>query len=97
MSHEAYDGLVKLLFETLDSLEARLSQQRYLCGDVETEADPRISAPTRWPVSLPAHLCGSNVAPTILIVTVVELFIQGPLGHSTLCRNTYFHIPLVVR
>ena len=42
ISQEAYDGSVKLLFETLDSLEARLSQQRYLCGDVETEADWRL-------------------------------------------------------
>ena len=42
ISQEAYDGSVKLLFETLDSLEARLSPQRYLCGDVETEADWRL-------------------------------------------------------
>jgi glutathionyl-hydroquinone reductase len=42
ISQGAYDGSVKLLFETLDNLEARLSQQRYLCGDVETEADWRL-------------------------------------------------------
>ncbi len=42
ISQEAYDGSVKLLFETLDNLEARLSQQRYLCGDTETEADWRL-------------------------------------------------------
>ena len=42
ISQEAYDGSVKLLFETLDSLELRLGQQRYLCGDVETEADWRL-------------------------------------------------------
>jgi len=41
ISQEAYDGSVKLLFGTLDSLEQRLSQQRYLCGDVQTEADWR--------------------------------------------------------
>lgn len=41
ISQEAYDGSIKLLFGTLDSLEQRLSQQRYLCGDVETEADWR--------------------------------------------------------
>ena len=42
ISQEAYDGSVKLLFETLDSLEVRLGQQRYLCGHVETEADWRL-------------------------------------------------------
>jgi putative glutathione S-transferase len=42
ISQEAYDGSVKLLFETLDGIEQRLSQQRYLCGDVETEADWRL-------------------------------------------------------
>jgi putative glutathione S-transferase len=41
ISQEAYDSSVKLLFETLDSLEDRLSRQRYLCGEVETEADWR--------------------------------------------------------
>jgi putative glutathione S-transferase len=44
ISQEAYDSSVKLLFGTLDSLEERLSQQRYLCGDVETEADWRPGA-----------------------------------------------------
>jgi putative glutathione S-transferase len=42
ISQEAYDGSVKLLFETPDGLEAKLSQQRYLCGDTETEADWRL-------------------------------------------------------
>ena len=42
ISQEAYDNSVKLLFETLDCIDARLSQQRYLCGDVETEADWRL-------------------------------------------------------
>ncbi len=42
ISQEAYDSSVKLLFGTLDKLEERLSQQRYLCGDVETEADWRL-------------------------------------------------------
>jgi putative glutathione S-transferase len=42
ISQEAYDSSVKLLFETLDCIEARLSRQRYLCGDVETEADWRL-------------------------------------------------------
>ncbi len=41
ISQEAYDSSVRLLFETLDSLEERLSTQRYLCGEVETEADWR--------------------------------------------------------
>ncbi len=42
ISQEAYDCSVKLLFETLDNLEERLSHRRYLCGDVETEADWRL-------------------------------------------------------
>jgi putative glutathione S-transferase len=42
ISQEAYDSSVAQLFGTLDQLEARLSQQRYLCGDVETEADWRL-------------------------------------------------------
>lgn len=42
VSQEAYDTSVKLLFETLDMLEARLSRQRYLCGAVQTEADWRL-------------------------------------------------------
>ena len=42
ISQEAYDTSVKLLFATLDGLEDRLSAQRYLCGDVETEADWRL-------------------------------------------------------
>jgi glutathionyl-hydroquinone reductase len=42
ISQEAYDNSIKLLFGTLDGLEERLSKQRYLCGDVETEADWRL-------------------------------------------------------
>ncbi len=42
ITQEAYDSSIKLLFGTLDGLEARLSEQRYLCGDVETEADWRL-------------------------------------------------------
>ncbi len=42
ISQQAYDSSVKLLFGTLDGLEQRLSQQRYVCGDVETEADWRL-------------------------------------------------------
>ena len=42
ISQEAYDGSIKLLFGTLDGLEERLSKQRYLCGDAETEADWRL-------------------------------------------------------
>jgi putative glutathione S-transferase len=42
ISQEAYDSSVKLVFGTLDSLEERLSVQRYLCGDVDTEADWRL-------------------------------------------------------
>ena len=42
ISQEAYDGSIKLLFETLDGLETRLSSRRYLCGEVETEADWRL-------------------------------------------------------
>ncbi len=42
ISQEAYDASVKLLFGTLDELEARLSRQRYLCGPAQTEADWRL-------------------------------------------------------
>jgi putative glutathione S-transferase len=42
ISQEAYDSSVQVLFATLDTLEQRLSQQRYLCGDAETEADWRL-------------------------------------------------------
>ncbi len=38
----AYEEAVRPLFETLDSLEARLSQRRYLCGERVTEADWRL-------------------------------------------------------
>jgi putative glutathione S-transferase len=42
ISQEAYDEQVALLFATLDALEQRLGRQRYLCGDVQTEADWRL-------------------------------------------------------
>ncbi len=42
ISQEAYDASARLLFATLDGLEQRLSQQRYLCGEVQTEADWRL-------------------------------------------------------
>jgi len=38
----AYDEAVTALFETLDDLETRLSNQRYLVGDRVTEADWRL-------------------------------------------------------
>ena len=38
----AYEEAVVPLFETLDWLEQRLSEQRYLMGDVLTEADWRL-------------------------------------------------------
>ncbi|AWI82482.1 glutathione-dependent reductase [Alloyangia pacifica] len=41
-SQEAYEAAVLPLFETLDWLEARLSDQRYLMGDRITEADWRL-------------------------------------------------------
>jgi glutathionyl-hydroquinone reductase len=42
ISQEAYDEQVALLFGTLDALEDRLGRQRYLCGDLQTEADWRL-------------------------------------------------------
>lgn len=41
-SQEAYETAVLKLFQTLEALEARLSQQRYLVGDRITEADWRL-------------------------------------------------------
>lgn len=41
-SQEAYDAAITPLFETLDWLEARLSEKRYLMGDQLTEADWRL-------------------------------------------------------
>lgn len=41
-SQEAYDTAYDALFETLDMLEARLGQQRFLVGDSPTEADWRL-------------------------------------------------------
>lgn len=38
----AYEDAFRKLFSTLDELEARLSKQRYLCGDTLTEADWRL-------------------------------------------------------
>lgn len=39
---EAYDEAVTALFERLDALEERLSEQRWLVGDTMTEADIRL-------------------------------------------------------
>jgi len=41
-TQEAYEEAVVPLFETLDELERRLGEQRYLCGDQLTEADWRL-------------------------------------------------------
>ncbi|MCC4619095.1 glutathione S-transferase family protein [Xanthomonas cassavae CFBP 4642] len=41
-TQQAYEDAVTPLFASLDWLEARLSQQRYLCGDALTEADWRL-------------------------------------------------------
>ncbi|MDX8346774.1 glutathione S-transferase family protein [Cognatiyoonia sp. IB215446] len=41
-TQEAYDAAVHPLFDTLDWLEDRLSQNRYLMGDTLTEADWRL-------------------------------------------------------
>jgi putative glutathione S-transferase len=38
----AYEEAVVALFETLDALEARLAERRFLCGDRLTEADWRL-------------------------------------------------------
>ena len=38
----AYDAAARGVFQMLDELEARLSTQRYLCGDRFTEADVRL-------------------------------------------------------
>ncbi len=42
MTQDAYDAAVIPLFETLDWLEARLADHRYLVGDTLTEADWRL-------------------------------------------------------
>ncbi len=41
-TQNAYEDAVLPLFETLDWLDARLSNQRYLTGDTVTEADWRL-------------------------------------------------------
>jgi putative glutathione S-transferase len=41
-TQDAYDKAFKNLFETLDTLEEKLSSQRYLVGDQITEADWRL-------------------------------------------------------
>ena len=43
-AQEAYEQAYDLLFDTLDDLDARLADQRYLCGDRVTEADWRLFA-----------------------------------------------------
>jgi putative glutathione S-transferase len=41
-NQRVYDAMVKRLFDALDQLEERLGQQRYLVGDLITEADWRL-------------------------------------------------------
>ncbi len=41
-TQDAYEAAVKALFDTLDSLDARLGNQRYLIGNAITEADWRL-------------------------------------------------------
>jgi putative glutathione S-transferase len=41
-SQQAYEQAYDALFEALDQLDARLAQQRYLCGDIITETDWRL-------------------------------------------------------
>ena len=41
-TQEAYDAAFDDVFETMDFLDARLAQQRYLCGEQQTEADWRL-------------------------------------------------------
>ncbi|HEY8521518.1 MAG TPA: glutathione S-transferase family protein [Gammaproteobacteria bacterium] len=41
-TQEAYEEAFDQVFETLDWLDARLADRRYLCGDVQTEADWRL-------------------------------------------------------
>ena len=41
-SQEAYEESFDLLFRTLDELEEVLGRQRYLCGEMQTEADWRL-------------------------------------------------------
>ncbi len=41
-SQQAYDEAVVALFDSLDWLEARLADRRYLCGEKATEADWRL-------------------------------------------------------
>ena len=43
-SQEAYEQAFDALFATLDRLDKRLKNQRYLCGDAVTEADWRLFA-----------------------------------------------------
>ena len=41
-TQEAYEEAIGPLFETLDWLDARLTDRRFLCGDAPTEADWRL-------------------------------------------------------
>lgn len=41
-SQTAYDEAVATVFETLDMIEVRLADARYLCGDIQTLADWRL-------------------------------------------------------
>ena len=54
-SQSAYDAAVAELFDTLDWIEGRLERQRYLVGDVLTEADWRL-LPTLLRFDLVYHL-----------------------------------------
>ncbi|NNL17360.1 MAG: glutathione S-transferase family protein, partial [Boseongicola sp.] len=54
-SQKAYDDAVSTLFETLDWLEERLSNNRYLMGDQIAEADWRL-VPTLFRFDLVYHL-----------------------------------------
>jgi putative glutathione S-transferase len=42
MTQAAYEEACDEVFETLDFLDARLAERRYLCGSVQTEADWRL-------------------------------------------------------
>ncbi len=42
VTQDAYEAAFDKLFDTLQELDARLSHQRYLCGNAQTEADWRL-------------------------------------------------------
>ena len=41
-SQDSYDTAYRRVFDTLDELEGRLAERRYLCGDRITESDVRL-------------------------------------------------------